>query len=104
VLSCRTWRTKRCQAPTYAAANPVAGYEYGYEDIESNRRHLFEQGGGQYGSRPHLVHELMRSIIERRSPAGDAVTDANWTAAGICAYESALQGGAEVEIPRFDMP
>ena len=62
-------------------------------------RHLsFEQGGGHHGSHPHLVHEFVRSILEGRKPAIDAVTAANWTAAGICAHESALRGGAEVEI------
>jgi predicted dehydrogenase len=61
----------------------------------------FEQGGGHHGSHPHLVHEFVRSIIEERSPAIDAVTAANWTAAGICAHESAMQGGAGVEIPGF---
>jgi hypothetical protein len=47
------------------------------------------------------VHEFVRSIIEDRPSAIDAVTAANWTAAGICAHESALRGGAAVEIPRF---
>ena len=42
------------------------------------------------------------SIVEGRKPAIDAVTVANWTAAGICAHQSAMLGGAEVEIPRFD--
>ena len=49
-----------------------------------------------------LVHEFVRSIVEERAPAIDAVTAANWTAAGICAHQSAMQGGAEVEVPRFD--
>jgi predicted dehydrogenase len=70
---------------------------------DSNRHLSFEQGGGHHGSHPHLVHEFVRSIVERRPPAIDAVTAANWTAAGICAHESALQGGAEVEVPCFDM-
>jgi predicted dehydrogenase len=59
------------------------------------------QGGGHHGSHPHLVHEFVRSIVERRKPAVDAVTGANWTAAGICAHESAMRGGAAVEIPAF---
>ena len=32
----------------------------------------------------------------------DAVTTANWNAPGICAHQSAMQGGARVEIPAFD--
>jgi hypothetical protein len=69
----------------------------------SENSHLsFEQGGGHHGSHPHLVHEFVRSIVERRKPWIDAVTAANWTAAGICAHASALQGGAAVEVPSFE--
>lgn len=71
---------------------------------DTNRHLSFEQGGGHHGSHPHLVHEFVRSIVEARPSAIDAVTAANWTAAGICAHTSALQGGAEIEIPRFDLP
>jgi predicted dehydrogenase len=67
-----------------------------------DERHLsFEQGGGHHGSHPHLVHEFVRSIVERRSPAIDAVTAANWTAAGICAHASAMADGAAVPVPQF---
>ena len=62
----------------------------------------FEQGGGHHGSHPHMVHEFVRSIVEGRSPRIDAVTAADWTAPGICAHESALRGGEEVEVPRFE--
>jgi predicted dehydrogenase len=58
--------------------------------------------GGHHGSHPHLVHEFIRSIMEKRNPWIDAVTSANWTAAGICAHQSALQGGAEIMIPSFE--
>ncbi|RPJ41106.1 MAG: gfo/Idh/MocA family oxidoreductase, partial [Chloroflexi bacterium] len=68
----------------------------------SEHTHLsFEQGGGHHGSHPYLVHEFLSSILESRKPWIDAVTAANWTAAGICAHESALNGGAEVEVPDF---
>jgi predicted dehydrogenase len=73
-------------------------FVYGDDD-----KHLsFEQGGGHHGSHPHLVHEFVRSIIEHRQPTIDAVTAANWTAAGICAHESAMNGGREVVVPEFD--
>lgn len=60
------------------------------------------QGGGHHGSHPHLVHEFVRSIVENRKPWIDATTAANWTAAGICAHESAMMGGKEVIIPAFE--
>jgi hypothetical protein len=72
---------------------------FAYNSRETHRS--FEQGGGHHGSHPHLVHEFVQSIIENRKPRIDAVTAANWTAAGICAHQSALANGAEVEIPSF---
>ncbi len=69
---------------------------------DESQAHLsFLQGGGHGGSHPHLVHEFVSSIIEERPPWPDALTTAAWTAAGICAHESAMQGGARVEIPQF---
>jgi predicted dehydrogenase len=57
--------------------------------------------GGHGGSHPHLVHEFVSSIVERRRPAIDAITAADWTAPGICAHESALRGGEPIGIPSF---
>ncbi|MGC4042311.1 MAG: Gfo/Idh/MocA family oxidoreductase [Armatimonas sp.] len=68
---------------------------------ETHPHRSFLQGGGHGGSHPHLVHEFVRSILENRSPAIDAITAANWTAAGICAHESALRHGEAVTIPNF---
>jgi predicted dehydrogenase len=58
--------------------------------------------GGHGGSHPHLVHEFVRSIVEARRPAIDAVTAADWTAPGICAHESAMREGEPIAIPDFD--
>jgi len=69
---------------------------------DSTHTHLsFEQGGGHDGSHPHLVHEFVSSIVENRQPWPDVITTANWNAAGICAHESAMNGGIRVEIPTF---
>ena len=62
----------------------------------------FKQGGGHHGSHPHLIHEFVRSIIEVRQPWINAVTAANWTAAGISAHESAMMNGTEIVIPGFE--
>jgi predicted dehydrogenase len=61
---------------------------------------MFAQGG-HGGSHPHLAHEFIRSIVEERPPAIDALTAADWTAPGLCAHESALQGGEPVAVPDF---
>lgn len=69
---------------------------------ENNPHQSVLQGNGHHGSHPHLVHEFLRSIVEERKPFIDAVTAANWTAAGICAHESAMQDGKAVIIPSFE--
>jgi predicted dehydrogenase len=53
------------------------------------------------GALCHLVHEFVRSIVEGRPAAVSAAVAADWTAAGICAHESALQHGFPVEVPGF---
>ncbi len=100
----RTQQVERPEPPDRADLLPPSigrftrRFVYGKDE-----RHLsFEQGGGHHGSHPHLVHEFVRSMMEERQPRIDAVTAANWTAAGIAAHESALAGGREVTIPEFD--
>jgi hypothetical protein len=46
-----------------------------------------------------LAHEFIRSIVEQRPPAIDALTSARWTLPGIYAHESAMRGGEPVVIP-----
>jgi predicted dehydrogenase len=73
-------------------------FEYGKDD-----KHMsIKQGGGHGGSHPHMVHEFIRSIVEHRKPWSDEIVSANWTAAGICAHESAMNGGREVIVPKFE--
>ncbi len=57
--------------------------------------------GDHGGSHPHLAHEFARSIIEERPCAVHAGVAADWTAAGICADESAMRDGERVLIPSF---
>jgi predicted dehydrogenase len=80
----------------------IAKYTRRFVYNDENKHLSFEQGGGHHGSHPHLVHEFVRSIIEDRKPWIDAVTAANWTAAGICAHQSAMRGGVEVDVPPFN--
>jgi predicted dehydrogenase len=99
----RKVKTSQPEPPDRAEDLPPAVAKYTRRFVYNNQHsHLsFEQGGGHHGSHPHLVHEFVRSILENRAPAVDAQTAANWTAAGICAHESALRQGARVEIPDF---
>ena len=69
---------------------------------EDGNTHLsFTQGSGHGGSHPHLVHEFLSALVEDRDPFPNAKQSANWTCVGLCAHESALQGGALVRLPDF---
>jgi predicted dehydrogenase len=48
-----------------------------------------------------IAHEFIRSIVEQRPPSIDVFKSANWTAAGLCAHDSALREGEKIEIPTF---
>ena len=72
------------------------------EIFNKDKEHLsFVQGGGHHGSHPHLVNEFVKSIHENRQPWPNGSITANWVAAGICAHESAMDGGREKLIPNF---
>lgn len=70
-----------------------------YDD--TNPQKSFDTGGGHHGSHPHLAHEFIRSIVEKRKPWINEIRAADWTAAGICAHQSALQNGKAIQIPKF---
>jgi len=99
----RTETMERPKAPDRADLLPssVGRFTKKFVYAENDKHLSFEQGGGHHGSHPHMVHEFVRSIVEQRQPSINAVTAANWTAAGICAHESAMEGGREVVIPEF---
>ncbi len=73
------------------------------QEIQDAEHLSFVQGGGHGGSHPHLVHEFISALIEDRDPWPNAVQSANWTCVGICAHQSALQGGAVVKLPGFTL-
>jgi len=70
-------------------------------DIQDADHLSFIQGGGHGGSHPHLANEFLKALVEDRDPWPNAVTSANWTCVGICAHESAVQGGKIVNLPDF---
>ena len=94
---------ERVTVPDFAHRLPEGIQRYTTKGVydEDNEHLSFKQGSGHGGSHPHLAHEFVRSIVEGRKPAIDEETSANWTCVGICAHESAMQGGARVDLPSF---
>jgi predicted dehydrogenase len=91
-----------CPNRTDLVPEPIRKYTKAHTILDPDNPHLsIKQGGGHHGSHPHMIHEFVRSIVENRKPAVDAVTAARWTAVGVVAHQSALQGGKTLDVPDF---
>jgi hypothetical protein len=93
----------RVKVPDYAHLLPEPIRRFTTRGVyDDEHAHLsFIQGGGHGGSHPHLVHEFVSSILEKRPSFPDVYRSVNWTCAGICAHESAMRGGEIVKLPVF---
>ena len=96
-------KPERVTIPDYAHLLPKEIQRFTTKGVyDDEHAHLsFIQGGGHGGSHPHLVHEFVSSIVAGRPSFPDVYQSVNWTSAGICAHESAMQGGAIVPLPDF---
>ena len=93
---------ERVSVPDFAHLLPAEIQKF-TQTIEDADHLSFVQGGGHGGSHPHLVNEFISALLENRDPLPNAVTSANWTCVGICAHESAMQGGQVVKLPEFTL-
>jgi hypothetical protein len=97
---------KPVKAPDYAKRLPKeirAFTTKGVYDLGKKTHLSFTQGAGHGGSHPHLANEFLMALVEGREPFPNARQSANWTCVGLCAHESALQGGKIVKLPAFTL-
>jgi len=95
---------EKIEVPDFAHLLPEPIQRFTLPQEIHDADHLsFLQGGGHGGSHPHLANEFISALLEDRDPWPNAVTSANWTCVGICAHESAKQGGAIVRLPDFTL-
>jgi predicted dehydrogenase len=90
--------------PDYAHLLPAPIQAFttkGVYDTDQHQHLSFLQGAGHGGSHPHLVHEFVSALINKRDPFPNARQSANITCVGILAHESALQGGKVIALPEF---
>jgi predicted dehydrogenase len=95
---------KKVKVPDYAKRLPKeirAFTTKGVYDLGKKTHLSFVQGAGHGGSHPHLAHEFVTALLEDRDPMPNAKQSANWTCVGLCAHESAMQGGKIVKLPSF---
>lgn len=97
---------KAVKAPDYAKRLPKPIQPFttkGVYDLGKKTHLSFTQGAGHGGSHPHLANEFLKALVEERDPFPNARQSANWTCVGLCAHESALQGGKIVKLPAFTL-
>jgi predicted dehydrogenase len=98
---------KCVKAPDYASRLPksIRGFTtQGVYDLAGKQNHLsFVQGSGHGGSHPHLAHEFITALVENREPFPNARQSANWTCVGLCAHQSAMNGGRIIRLPAFTL-
>src|ERR1043165_2930920 len=97
-------KVERVKIPDYARLLPEPIQRYttkGVYDADEHKHLSFIQGSGHGGSHPHLAHEFIMSMVEERPSFPDVYQSVNWTCSGICAHESAMQGGRRVALPDF---
>ena len=95
---------EKVEVPDYAHLLPAEIQKFTLPAEIHDAEHLsFVQGGGHGGSHPHMVHEMVSALQDDREPWPNAVTSANWTCVGICAHESAMNGGEVVKLPEFTL-
>lgn len=73
----------------------------GVYDSDEHQHLSFTQGAGHGGSHPHLVHEFINALINKKEPYPNAKQSANITCVGILAHESAMKGGEIIRLPDF---
>ncbi|MDZ7639963.1 MAG: Gfo/Idh/MocA family oxidoreductase [Bryobacterales bacterium] len=56
---------------------------------------------GHEGSHTFLTHEFVSAVLEARKPTVDVYEAVAYTAPGIVAHQSALQGGVQMKVPSF---
>src|SRR5881396_806708 len=91
---------RRVKVPDYAGRLPEGIRKF--TGAIHDATHLsFLQGAGHGGSHPHLAHNFLMAVLGKQPAFPDAPTSANWTCVGICAHDSAMKGGARVDLPSF---
>ncbi|TDH19948.1 Gfo/Idh/MocA family oxidoreductase [Segetibacter sp. 3557_3] len=97
---------EKVKIPDYAHLLPQEIQSFttgGVYDADSKQHLSFIQGSGHGGSHPHLVHEFLSALKDKREPFPNARQSANITCVGILAHESAMQGGEKKYLPDFTL-
>jgi len=70
-------------------------------DEDENQYLSFTQGAGHGGSHPHMVHQFIDALVDKKDPYPNARQSANITCVVILAHESAQKGGRDHQDARL---
>lgn len=91
--------------PNYYQDLPPELYKYtvGSNYDATNPQNSLKKGAGagHHGAHPHLVHEFVSSVLEGREPAIGPKLSHQITETCLCIHDSAMRGGALIEIPKY---
>ncbi len=99
-------KPERVKIPDFAYLIPKEIQSFtmgGVYDADDNQHLSFIQGAGHGGSHPHLVHEFVSALVNKREPFPNARQSENITCVGILAHESAMQGGKILKLPELTL-
>ncbi|WP_419766660.1 Gfo/Idh/MocA family protein [Curtobacterium flaccumfaciens] len=101
-----TQATMSLDDPRLADVDPSLrdAFVSGYAEVHDTDRLPAEYDGvptGHEGSHQFLADDFVRAVVDRTLPPVNAWTAARFTLPGIIAHQSALQGGARLEVPDF---
>ena len=92
------------ECPDFAHLLPASIQRFttkGVYDADEHQHLSFIQGAGHGGSHPHLIHEFLSALLEKKQPYPNAKQSANITCVGILAHQSAKEGGKIIRLPDF---
>ena len=94
------------KGPSSRLRGPIAQGDPAVHSAVADSRHrtpVVYPGRWAWWLAPALGSRIRHALREDRDPWPNAVTSANWTCVGICAHQSALQGGEIVRLPEFTL-
>lgn len=84
----------------------AAAFTSGMAEVHDRSRLPQEFAGapnGHEGSHQFLADDFVRAVVTGRRPPVDAVRAAQFTAPGLVAHRSALQGGVRLDVPDYEV-
>jgi len=88
-------------AYSYAALEEVPGSLYNKTEMPITIRYPGSEGNGHGGADQRMVYDFARCVLEKKPPRLDVDKAIQMALPGVLAHDSAVQGGAMIEMPEI---